>query len=94
MEYHTRLYVSVRNNIFIFQILITFVPINIYTMKKNLFISFFLLFVLTYNLRAQTLPTAEKTLKAMILINNHFMEKYADCTQPSNVDDVKRPSNI
>ena len=63
-------------------------------MKKNLFISFFLLFVLTYNLRAQTLPTAEKTLKVMILINNHFMEKYADCTQPSNVGGVKRPSNI
>jgi len=41
MEYHTRLYVSVQNNIFIFQILITFVPTKyIYIHEKEFIYQF------------------------------------------------------
>lgn len=39
------------------------------------------------------LPLQEKTLKTLVLVNDYFMEKYADYTQPSYVGRY-RPSNI
>lgn len=39
------------------------------------------------------LPEQDKTLKTLVMVNNYFMNKYADYTLPSNVGRV-RPSNI
>ncbi|MDL2305829.1 glycoside hydrolase family 88 protein [Bacteroides sp. OttesenSCG-928-D19] len=43
--------------------------------------------------KAQTLPPQAEILKAGILVNDYFMKKYADYTQPSYVTRL-RPSNI
>lgn len=42
---------------------------------------------------AQKLPKPEETLGKLVLVNEYFMNKYADYTQPSNVG-KERPSNI
>lgn len=42
---------------------------------------------------AQGLPERQESLKAMLKVNDYFMEKYADYTLPSNVGRL-RPSNI
>lgn len=43
--------------------------------------------------QAQTLPEQKETLNTMIKVNDYFMKKYADYTQPSFVG-RSRPSNI
>lgn len=42
---------------------------------------------------SQQIPDRKEVLKSMQLVNGYFMEKYADYTQPSNVNRL-RPSNI
>jgi rhamnogalacturonyl hydrolase YesR len=42
---------------------------------------------------SQELPDRKEVLRTMTLVNNYFMEKYADYKAPSRTDNV-RPSNI
>lgn len=63
-------------------------------MQKRIFLIISLLLLLPYLSEAQQLPTKSETLKALILVNDHFMTKYADCTQPITINGVTRPSNI
>jgi rhamnogalacturonyl hydrolase YesR len=48
---------------------------------------------ITAQMQAQELPDRENILRTMIKVNDYFMTKYADCTQPSHVG-IVRPSNI
>ena len=61
-------------------------------MKKLLI----LLIIVSVNMRlvyCHELPDRKEVLNAMILVNDYFMEKYADYKAPSHTDAV-RPSNI
>ncbi len=61
-------------------------------MKKYLLLTIILL-GLGDILPASDLPNRNEVLQIMIKVNNHFMKKYADYKQPSNVGKL-RPSNI
>lgn len=45
------------------------------------------------HVNAQTLPQQKETLQALFRVNNYFMKKYADPTQPSYTNKL-RPSHI
>lgn len=63
-------------------------------MKKKAILLFFMLVAsITGNTIAQELPNREEVLKSVISVNNYFMKKHADYTQPSFVGRF-RPSNI
>jgi rhamnogalacturonyl hydrolase YesR len=62
---------------------------------KKLSILFIILFCTTsVSLSsAQELPSRKEVLQTMIRVNDYFMKKHPDCTEPSNVTKI-RPSNI
>lgn len=62
-------------------------------MKTGLIALILLTVVGTGTLRAQQLPDRQEILKTTILVNDYFMKKHADYTQPSYVGRF-RPSNI
>ncbi len=62
-------------------------------MKKQVLFSLLCLALGWNSLSAQTIPDRKETLKTVIKVNNYFMQKYADYTQPSFVG-RERPSNI
>lgn len=59
----------------------------------RLFFAALALFLSVSFVQAQQLPDRKDILKTGVLVNDYFMKKYADYTQPSNVGRV-RPSNI
>jgi rhamnogalacturonyl hydrolase YesR len=61
-------------------------------MKQFLIITF-LMVGITGSVKSQELPDRREVLKTMVMVNDYFMEKYVDYTQPSNVGRL-RPSNI
>ncbi|MCD7899737.1 MAG: glycoside hydrolase family 88 protein [Bacteroides sp.] len=63
-------------------------------MKKKVILLCFLSSVFAFSsLNAQELPDRKEILKSTILVNDYFMKKYADYTEPSFVGRL-RPSNI
>jgi rhamnogalacturonyl hydrolase YesR len=64
-------------------------------MMKYLKVPFSLAFLLLsmFPAAAQELTSREETLHKMVLVNDYFMNKYANYTLPSNIGRV-RPSNI
>lgn len=60
---------------------------------KTLAIYFIAVFFVSAAVQAQQLPSRDEILKTGILVNDYFMKKYADYTQPSNKGRL-RPSNI
>jgi rhamnogalacturonyl hydrolase YesR len=63
-------------------------------MIKNLTIAFVLTITIITSIRSQVAPSSQaEVLKKIVLVNDYFMNKYADYTQPSNVGRL-RPSNI
>lgn len=61
---------------------------------RKIYVAFFVLIsVITENIIAQELPDRKKILQTAISVNDYFMKKYADYTQPSYVGRF-RPSNI
>lgn len=62
-------------------------------MNRKLILSLLLAVIGCFNAKAQELPNREETLKTMIKVNDYFMQKYVDYTQPSFFGRV-RPSNI
>jgi rhamnogalacturonyl hydrolase YesR len=62
-------------------------------MKHRVLILLSFLLLLNMPLEAQQVLNRGEVLKKLILVNDYFMKKYADYTQPSNVGRV-RPSNI
>jgi rhamnogalacturonyl hydrolase YesR len=62
-------------------------------MKKLIIASLFVTFALPGIIKAQQLSDRNEILKTGILVNDYFMKKYADYTQPSFVTRF-RPSNI
>jgi len=63
-------------------------------MKKILLIFFSLIIVACLStVSAQELPDKNETLKVLTTVNDYFMKKYEDYTQPLKTDKV-RPSNI
>jgi rhamnogalacturonyl hydrolase YesR len=53
----------------------------------------FIVFGCTIPMQAQELPDRENILHTMIIVNDYFMAKYPNCTEPSRVG-IVRPSNI
>lgn len=62
-------------------------------MKKVTIIVFVLIVTLSGSIHAQELPDRNGILKTTVLVNDYFMKKYADYTQPSFIGRL-RPSNI
>lgn len=65
-------------------------------MKNLSFLVYAIIFICclsSQKVRAQQLPDQKETLQTMIKVNDYFMKKYADYTQPSFFGRV-RPSNI
>lgn len=62
-------------------------------MNRKLMLSLLLVVIGCFNTQAQELPNREETLQTMIKVNDYFMQKYADYTQPSFFGRL-RPSNI
>ncbi len=63
-------------------------------MKKPLFLSLLCLACGWGSISAQSVPDRKETLNTVIKVNDYFMKKYADFTQPSSVNGRVRPSHI
>jgi rhamnogalacturonyl hydrolase YesR len=63
-------------------------------MKRKKIITAILALTGIYAVWAQELPDRKEVLRTMISVNDYFMKKYADYTQPSNDGRTVRPSNI
>ncbi|MDF9830316.1 glycoside hydrolase family 88 protein [Parabacteroides sp. PF5-6] len=62
-------------------------------MRTTILLSILCLFLAQGELRAQQSTSQAEVLKTAVLVNDYFMNKYADYTQPSYVNRF-RPSNI
>lgn len=62
-------------------------------MKTTILLSILCLFLAQEEVRAQQSTSQAEVLKTSVLVNDYFMKKYADYTQPSYVNRF-RPSNI
>jgi len=60
---------------------------------KNILILLFVVLTAIPPAHAKDIPDRKKVLHSMVLVNDYFMEKYADYKAPSHTDRV-RPSNI
>lgn len=71
----------------------TMYEFNTNVMKTQIFALILSLLPLCGTVLAQEMPDRKEILATSVLVNNYFMEKYADYTQPSFVNRF-RPSNI
>lgn len=71
----------------------TMYEFNTNIMKTQVFALILSLLPLCGTVLAQEMPDRKEILATSVLVNNYFMEKYADYTQPSFVNRF-RPSNI
>ena len=62
-------------------------------MKKNWLVLLIIICGNAIQAYSQKLPDRKEVLRTMILVNDYFMEKYADYKAPSHTDKI-RPSNI
>ncbi len=62
-------------------------------MIRKFTISILVVMAVAVHVFGQPVPKKEDVLKTLVSVNDYFMKKYADYTQPSNVGRL-RPSNI